>query len=212
MSTFESLYTSFNMYTKPKQVNSCECCCDDEEIKVLLSKKLKDISADEISHYASSVFLTVGSKKDFLYFFPRIFELCLSDQFNWPDPEVVFNAISNADFETWSDNQKKLVITLAKNKFISLLKTDEDGSEMEQWLCAIARTEPEISYYLDLLECVGNIDALHKFVDWNSDCISSKKLANRFWVDCPEQEEEVIAWLRQGKPSEYLFEMYGMRM
>jgi len=212
MSKFEPLYTAFSMHTKPKHVSSCECCVNDDEIKVLLSKKLKDISAEEISHYASSVFLTVGSKQDYLYFFPRILELCLTEQFDWPDPEVVFNSILRAEFELWNSNQRDLVRALAKNKFVTLLKTDEDGSEIEQWLCAIARIEPELSDYLALLENTDNIKALKNFTEWNSDCASSKRLANRFWDECPEQEQQVLAWLRQGKSAEYLFEMYGMRM
>jgi len=212
MSKFEPLYASFSKHTKPKSIDACKCCVNADEITLLLGKNLREISAAEISNYASSVFLTAGSKSDFMYFFPRILELSLTDKFNWPDPEVVFNSVLNSEYDSWSEYQKDTVNFLLKDKFNELFETDEDGSDIEQWLCAISRVEPSISYYLDLIENHTDITVLHRFVDWNSDAIPSNKLANEFWDKCPEQEKQVVVWLRQGKSAKHLYDMYGMRM
>lgn len=211
MNNIELLYASFSMFLKPVAIDGCECCLDAKQITLLLNKELSEISAEEISSYASSVFLTVGSKSDFMYFFPRILELSLTDKFCWPDPEVVFNAVVNSDYETWSNEQKNIVNKLLKSKFVDLLSLGEDGCDIDQWLAAIARIEPNISHYLQLLENDKYKSAFCKFVDWNADT-TSNRLSNGFWEECKAQEQQVITWLRQGKAAKFLNDKYRIRI
>jgi hypothetical protein len=77
--TIDAVYAAFASVPKPLRIDGCACCVDENEVTVLLTKPLREISPSALSSYASSVFLTVGDKQDFRYFLPRILEISVSD-------------------------------------------------------------------------------------------------------------------------------------
>lgn len=86
--TIDALYAAFAAVRRPTGIVGCPCCIEDKQIAVLLSRPLRELSAEELSSYASSVFLTVGDEEEFRYFVPRILEISATDPGWWPDPEV----------------------------------------------------------------------------------------------------------------------------
>ena len=94
--SIDVLYDAFAAVPKPTAIDACSCCVDADEIATLLTNPLRDISPDELSVYASKVFLTVGAESDFRYFVPRIFEILATESGWWPDPEVVGRALARA--------------------------------------------------------------------------------------------------------------------
>lgn len=103
------LYDAFTTVPKPHRIDGCPCCIDRKKIGVLLTKPLRDLTPDDLSAYASSVFLTVGDTADFLYFLPRILEINALDPNWWPNPQITGRAIRTAKPETWTPVQRAVV-------------------------------------------------------------------------------------------------------
>ncbi len=209
MNEYEILFTLFSKYEKPRAFPTCECCINTDEMKRLLSINLKQLSAEDLSEYASSVFLTVGSKRDFQYFFPRIFQLALEQKFDWPDQAIVFRAINISGWNSWNTEERNVVINLTRLKFKSLLKGG-DGSQIDELLCAISHIEKDLSHYLTGLKNSSGA-AFNSFIDWNANSYTKGKLSG-FWEDSPEQAKQVMSWMRNDRASTFLFSKYGMKI
>ncbi|HEY4248453.1 MAG TPA: hypothetical protein VGM64_16520 [Lacunisphaera sp.] len=103
----ENVYAVFASVPRPRKIEGCPCCIEDKEVDVLLAKPLREISPQELSSYASSVFLTVGCEEDFHYFLPRILEITVTDPGWWPHIEVTGRALGTAQWLKWPDAEKK---------------------------------------------------------------------------------------------------------
>src|SRR5215475_3349421 len=110
------LYSVFGAYPRPHDFAACECCMSADEKSVLLTKPLRELTADELTEYAADAFLTVGELLDFKYFLPRIFELAMHDEFLWPDAEVVMGKLSLAQWLEWPLEEQAVVSQLLKTK------------------------------------------------------------------------------------------------
>jgi len=71
----ENLYTTFNTYS-PQGIHHCDCgCINEEDVKRLASKVLRELGLEELSPYHGSALYTWGDLKHYKYYLPRIFEL-----------------------------------------------------------------------------------------------------------------------------------------
>src|SRR5688572_5553245 len=103
------VYAAFADVQRPRSVEGCPCCIDRKGISILLSKPLRELSPDDLTHYAASAFLTVGAAEDYVYFLPRILEILACERDWWPDPEVVARAIHTAGFHGWSGSRREAI-------------------------------------------------------------------------------------------------------
>lgn len=124
--SIESIYAAFSSVPKPKSIDGCRCCIEDKQVATLLAKPLRELSAEELSSYASSVFLTVGSEADYRYFLPRILEILVSDQTWWPDPEVALRTLALAEWSKWPDAEKRSILRLFEAHFDQLIAKATD--------------------------------------------------------------------------------------
>lgn len=210
MEKYKILYDIFSSYNKPQSIEACPCCMNDNEINLLLTKELQNLTSNDLCSYATVVFQTVGSKKDYMYFFPRILELCLENKLGWPDPEIVFRSIRVASWEIWKKPEKNIVLELFKSKFIQLAETADNGSQINQLLCAISFINNNINKFLHILEKYEVNGSYYDFIECNLKFFTTGRLTNKFWRDCPKQEQQVIKWLHNDKVSTYLYSQYGM--
>ena len=207
----------FQFLTKTKNTNSRQrskerrCCLSKEEKEALLSRKLTELGADELGNYAADVFLTVGGLPDFTYFLPRILELSLQGKLLSPDLEVVLEKLSLADWNYWSEIERMAILQLLDEKFAEMLEDpNSDGSDVDEWVCALGRCVKNINPYLDQLFVGSNEDKLLSFVEWNLTALTERKVANGFWKDAPENQERLVAWLNEARITRVLSDKYGM--
>src|SRR5262245_41868691 len=100
--TINAIYEVFQT-SRPKTIDGCSHCLDRKDIGTLLAKSLRDLTTDDLAPYASSVFLTVGSVRDYKYFLPRILEISASDSSWYPVKEVVLTGLRRAEWERWPE-------------------------------------------------------------------------------------------------------------
>jgi len=210
MNESEALYLTFSEFQPPRKIKGCECCISEESLKVLATKRLVEITPDEIETYAYSALKTVGSIDDFMYLFPRIFELLMKGELKWVDPEVIYGTMVKANFSQWDKRKKDLIVGLSRKKYLKLLKSEKDNLEVDSWLCAISQIETDISFYLEKMEQPEYHRTLFNFIERNMQSIFSGKMNNSFWHDCLDQEKVLLSWMRQGKVAEYLLNTYGI--
>ncbi len=112
-----SLYTTFAGVPRPRHIDGCDCCIDKKDIPNLLATPLRELTPNQLSSYASSVFLTVGSEADFRYFLPRILEIAVTQEGWWPDWEVIGRSLTNGHWLEWATPEKAAIIAVLDAKF-----------------------------------------------------------------------------------------------
>jgi hypothetical protein len=200
----EGLYAAFAGTPRPHYVDGCPCCIERKEIGTLLSKPIREISADELSSYASSVFLTVGDEADFLYFLPRIFEISATYPSWWPDPEVALGKLSYVKWKEWDKEKRAAIEAFIEAVFEHLVVSDT--SDSDSWFCAIARTGRAIEPLLERIKNEGK--PLIALYEWNSTSLTKGKLSNEFWDDIPDSRQFVIAWFQSEEIKKKINEQY----
>ncbi len=203
----DGVYRAFSPVQQPSVIEGCPCCIDDKEVSVLLSKPLRKISPAEISSYASSVFLTVGSMADFRFYLPRILEIAVTESMWWPDPEVIGASLASAGWLDWSEHEQQSIVQLFEIVFSQLIE-DTGGSDLDSWLCAFSRSGLTLDPFLRKL--TAHPDAVLRLYEWNAGKILEGCLTSGFWDDAPAGVRELLAWFRTPSISAIVHESYGV--
>lgn len=189
----ENYYTSFSDTRPPDDIAGCPCCIDDNEIDILLRTPLREIAPESLTAYAASAFLTVGGVDDYLYFLPRIMEISISDDSWWPDIEITARAINSTDLSTWPENRRQALSALLDAKVDQIIDSGS-YSEIDAWLCAIARIDLNLRPYLAKIE--KREFAMKEYFEINRDCLKNDKLCNAFWELPNEGHETIVQWFK----------------
>jgi hypothetical protein len=190
--TIEDVYQAFSDVPKPDTIAFCDCCIDEEQVDLLLSKPLRELSPDELRKYSGSVFLTCGDVADFLYFLPRILEIQVAEHYSVPDPEFVTRAINESGFHpAWKDAHRQAVLNFFDELINSLVSAEAaDGYAIDSWICALGRLDLDLAQFLNRIAEHG--PALIAFYEINKKRLAQAgRLSNPFWGN---GEEQVIAW------------------
>jgi len=202
-----SLYKAFANVRKPRTIEACPCCLGEEDIATLLQKPLRELTPEELSGYASSVFLTVGAAADFVYFLPRILEIRATASSWSPDPEVVGRAIHAYGWENFSPAQQESLAS-----YIGAKLTEQIGmprySNLDAWLCFASYFWPQWSSYLKLIK--QEPTALISLYEWHNTALQRGKLGNGFWDESPGQEL-LIEWFSLPSVQNEIFASYELK-
>lgn len=204
----ERLYAAFSAFPKPLRIDGCPCCRDYKVSDALHRKPLRELTPDELSGYASSVFLTVGSLEDFLYFLPRILEIVVSEADWWPSPEIVARAVRAAEPDKWTDEQRSALNEYLDARFGDLLSTSNAADKIDSWLCALGQLGADLQPYLDRL--LQDPDRLKEVYECNSEQLVKGKLNDSFWHDAPDQGAQIIAWFTSATTKRAIMSTYNL--
>ena len=193
----------------PQDIDACTHCFEPDEIEVLLSKPLRALSETELSHYASSAFLTAGDVLDYLYFLPRIIELTLRDDFAWPDIEITGRAINDSGFHSWPEKRRESLIAVFHAYLEEIIETKHYW-KIDSLICAIGRIDADVRPFLSLIEQVP--DAVLAFWEGNAKELQGGKLGNAFWDPVTNQHDLIVQWFQSDEISAIYAEAYGYRI
>lgn len=178
-----------------------------DEIQALLSQSLRSITASQLSPYAESALLTVGTETDYLYFLPRILELSMTDELVWPDPEITGKKVSNTRLSEWPKTRREAISDLLRCKLKTLLNP-ERHFELDSWMCAIGCMGLETRPYLEI---IGNTPtAVLAYFDDNATTLNQHKLANPFWELPNKAHDHIVKWFHSQPIRKLLFKAYGV--
>ena len=180
----EALYFAFRAYPLRDRIDSCPCCRGPASTRPLHQTPLRQLSAEVLSTYAFRALTTVGNVDDFRHFLPRIFELLYSGELAAEvDPEIVLGKLAYADWTSWPAAEQDAV----RAALHLLWQRFRLSPEAKNWLCAIARAEPDIRPYLNAWEPAA---AAAFKADPHTECVG-------FWEDAESQWLQVLAWRQQ---------------
>jgi hypothetical protein len=202
------LYETFAREQKPSIIDGCPCCLDEKDIDVLLQKPLRSLTSEDLSSYAQSAFLTVGSEEDFKYFLPRILEILVVEDGWWPSPEVVGRAIANSNWEHFSTAQQNALSSYFLEVLIKLIE-EKNGWSIDTWVCGIARAVPDLKPYLALIE--KSPQALVAFYRENSESVNNGTLSNSFWDNTSPNEKLLLTWFQSDRIKDLINVAYGLK-
>ncbi len=116
--SIDNLYTVFTAYTIECELRarSCECCVSDQEIKLLLSKPLKELCANDLNYFMASAITTFGKVEDYKHFLPRILELMV-DNLDVVDDFLTYEKLNYSKWLNWNTEE----IIALKSFFETLL-------------------------------------------------------------------------------------------
>lgn len=189
----ERLYRAFSDEPRPAIIEACPCCVTQRELQILASTKLREITAEQLAGYASSVTLTAGSEGDFRYLLPRILDVSMHDEDWWPDHEVICSNLARANWFSWPGQLKDSIIGLF-SVALEVAISGDDGWKADELICGFALAGLEVGRFLRRLEAEDAAKTLVKFYERNSQSLMKGKLGNAFWRDHKAEARPVIEW------------------
>ena len=190
---------------RPRSIEGCTQCLDEDEIAALLTKPLRELSSSDLYPYVSSVFLTLGEPADFRYLLPRILEIAICHPGALPDDEIVLGRLKHAEWEAWPEHERAPVIRLIELWLERAMASDLRDAitqgpftgAFEEVLCGAARAGLDINPWLARLASPEAEPLRAELADYHA-----KELARRspggplFWDEAPEGWQAFAAVLR----------------
>ncbi len=124
----DNIYIAFSNYTIQGDLRdrSCECCVSDKEIKLLLSKPLRELNSEDLKYFMVSAITTCGNVEDYKHFLPRILELMINNS-DMADDFLTYEKLNYSEWSKWNIEE----IVALKSFFEALLiNTLDKGFEV----------------------------------------------------------------------------------
>ena len=97
--------------------------------KELRSKKLRELSDEDLTLFTGKMLLTWGDENDLKYYLPRILELTAELKAPY-DIWTIYSRLKDADWENWDRQEQSAIQDFTLALWTSLL---EDNSEKAEW-------------------------------------------------------------------------------
>lgn len=206
MNAVEGLYGAFVRYPLHADTNACPCCHRPGQERILHSKPLRDLSANDLQLYVGDAILVWGSEDDFRHFLPRIFELMvmLADPtLEMHDPPIVFNKLRFGHWENWPAEEQDAIrryFLAAWKEFLQTNPEDCGLTDADAWLCGIAQAEEDVQPYLAIWEDNKSVEAARQLsiLVVEHSFIQDDARPENFWAKRKNQWAQVRAWLQGG--------------
>lgn len=199
-SAIEAVYEAFADVEKPDRVEGCPCCMTAEQYEILTAKPLRELTADELTHYASGVMLTMGSEIEYPYFLPRILELTVEDDTRWIcDIETTAKKLNMSGMHQWDSAKNTAIKNLWLAEIEGLASSEVFYFDINSWLAAAIRIPIDVRPFLDTLE--KHPPAVKELYDINAETLPQGRLNNPFLDNASKEQTEVVEWLKQHSPS-----------
>ncbi len=108
----ENLYQVFSNYAANPtdlRMSSCDCCVDDDEIREITIKPLRNLTEKELGHISRSAISTFGTVDHYKHFLPRIFELMSKPNSDFADSFTCYEKLNYGEWETWPDEEQRAI-------------------------------------------------------------------------------------------------------
>jgi hypothetical protein len=192
------LYEAFSDVPKPASIGYCSHCYSEYPYSQLIEKPLRSLTDEDLSEYHLDVFNTGGDKQDFLYFFPRMCELAITEQ---PQSSlnielVLEKVVHHTDWQNWPIHHKAKFIDLAESIFNSFSQVRYYPFQVDSWICGLSFIYGDIAALLRvlLLDSEPARFNLAYFYDLNKETLLEHQLSNEWWKKDSLNHNRVVEW------------------
>jgi hypothetical protein len=134
--------------------------------KQLRSKKLRELTDDDLSLFAGKVILTWGDENDYRFYLPRILELTAELKTPY-DIWTLYSRLEDANWKTWNTEEQTAINEFTIELWNNLLN---DNSEKAEWEFK--------DYYHSIAYFYPNFSEILKVWETNDSFASIKHLTN----------------------------------
>ena len=193
--SIENLYRVFAKYPLKEKIEGCPCCVNKKDNRILHSKPLRQLSAEDLSYYGAKALTTFGDEDDFKHFLPRLFEVISQGESScYYGEEILIGKLEYAKWQNWNQIEKSAI----ENFFTELIRFasnfDKERAYLtETYLVGIANAVEDITPYLNLwLEEIS----LNKIITLNYFIFKSYYgMSNAFLAGRQNQRKQIKDWL-----------------
>jgi hypothetical protein len=121
--TIENLYEVFADYTTIG-IHHCTCgCINEENVRKLHSKPLRELETDDLVSYQGSALYTWGDIEHYKHFLPRILELISTRrEYSFAYLDEVHSKLIYANWKEWPEQEQQAIIEFAREDWKELIK------------------------------------------------------------------------------------------
>ncbi|MBK8416768.1 MAG: hypothetical protein IPL22_20985 [Bacteroidetes bacterium] len=164
----EKLYVNFAKYQGLSKLEGSILYDDLEKWnRRLRSKKLRELTDEDLSVFAGKVILTWGDENDFRFYLPRMLEL--TAEFKTPyDIWILYSRLEDANWETWDFNEQKAINDFTIELWNNLLNDNSEKAEMEfkDYFHVVACFYYDFSQMLDVWEANENFASVKHLANY----------------------------------------------
>lgn len=205
MAAVQGLYTAFARVPRPEQVDRCtNCCISEEELVRLVEVSREELTAEELSAYASNAPDTVGAEEDFRYFLPRLLDLAAQGAFDWPDQPWVVRRLRLVPWrDEWSASERDAVCAYLHAWWRQTLRASPGEDRLDEVLGTLGEVggEADLQHCLDLWLQEGR-EAHARLARFVLDHITNLALGKSWDVWATAGSARLVyRWLLSGPPA-----------
>jgi hypothetical protein len=152
--SIEKLYDIFAKYQGLSKLEGSPLYDDLETWnKQLRSKKLRELTDDDLSLFAGKVILTWGDENDYRFYLPRILELTAELKTPY-DIWTLYSRLEDANWKTWNADEQTAINDFTIELWNNLLIDDSEKAEWEfkDYFHSIAYFYPDFTEILKVWE------------------------------------------------------------
>jgi hypothetical protein len=152
--SIEKLYDIFAKYQGLSKLDGSPLYDDLETWnKQLRSKKLRELTNDDLSLFAGKVILTWGDENDYRFYLPRILELTAELKTPY-DIWTLYSRLEDANWRTWNADEQKAINDFTIELWNNLLLDTSEKAEWEfkDYFHSIAYFYPDFAEILKVWE------------------------------------------------------------
>lgn len=135
--------------------------------KELRSKKLKELTDEDLSRFAGKVILTWGDENDYRYYLPRILELTAELKTPY-DIWTLYSRLEDAKWKTWDIEEQNAINDFTIALWDNILNDNSERAEWEFKECfnTIANFYPDFSQVLNIWETKENFTSIKHLTNY----------------------------------------------
>ena len=191
-----NLYDTFAKYPLRSQIESCPCCVNEEDNKLIHVNSLHLLTGSQLNKFAFKSISTWGMVDDFKHFLPRLLELTAFGyrDFFWSD--IVIKKLEYANFNDWSEYEKIAIkeYSIALWNYI-LAEYPAVSLEPDSFLNSFSTVFTDLTIFLQIWQNHPSGNALLHLADFIIREINFNKV-KKFGLS-ETQTERFMNWLLQ---------------
>lgn len=135
--------------------------------KELRSKKLKELTDEDLSRFTGKVILTWGDENDYRYYLPRILELTAELKTPY-DIWTLYSRLEDAKWKTWNIEEQNAINDFTIALWDNILNDNSERAEWEFKECfnTIANFYPDFSQVLNIWETKENFTSIKHLTNY----------------------------------------------
>lgn len=197
--SIEKLYDTFAKYQGLSKLEGSALYDDlDAWNKELRSKKLRELTDEDLSRFAGKIILTWGDENDYRCYLPRILELTAELKTPY-DIWTLYSRLEDANWKTWDIQEQTAINDFTLELWNSLLNNNSEKAEWEfkDYFHAIANFYPDFSQVLKIWETNDSFASVKHLTNYIFD--ERQNLFDKNYIDSVEKNTKHIdqfkSWL-----------------